>query len=142
MKYIAKSYIPSVVNEAPKVTSSFDVATVVRDVIGEDISLVENFVIITLDGGSKVIRAEMVYRGTLNQSLVHPRDIFRIAIEDNSAGIIIAHNHPSGTLSASRSDIQITSRLKEASKIIGIELLDHVIVTSDGYYSLSDEGLL
>ncbi|RUM71266.1 MAG: hypothetical protein DSZ07_00795, partial [Sulfurovum sp.] len=78
----------------------------------------------------------------LNQSLVHPREVFADAIAARAAGIIIAHNHPSGTLSASRADIAITQRLDEVSKLVGIELLDHVILAKDGFYSFSDEGLL
>ncbi len=102
----------------------------------------EHFLLITLDGASQIIKKRVIHIGTLNQSLVHPREIFRPAIEDNSAGIIIAHNHPSGTLEASRADVQITERLKEVGKLVGIELLDHVILTKNGYYSFSDEGLL
>jgi len=102
----------------------------------------EHFLLVTLDGSSKVIEQRVIHIGTLNQSLVHPREVFRPAILDNSAGIIIAHNHPSGTLEASRADIQITQRLKEVAKLVGIELLDHVILSSQGYYSFSDEGLL
>jgi len=102
----------------------------------------EHFMLITLDGASKVIEKRVIFIGTLNQSLVHPREIFRPAILDNSAGIIIAHNHPSGTLEASRADIQITDRLKDVSKLMGIELLDHVIISKNGYYSFSDEGIL
>ncbi len=86
--------------------------------------------------------SETVFIGTLNQSMVHPREVFADAIADRAAGIIIAHNHPSGTLEASRADIQITQRLKEVSKLVGIELLDHVILSKHGYYSFSDEGLL
>jgi len=70
------------------------------------------------------------------------REVFADAIADRAAGIIIAHNHPSGTLSASRADIAITQRLDEVSKLVGIELLDHVILAKDGFYSFSDEGLL
>ena len=102
----------------------------------------EHFMLITLDGASKVIEQRVIFIGTLNQSLVHPREVFRPAILDNAAGVIIAHNHPSGTLEASRADIQVTTRLKEVSKLVGIELLDHVIISSQGYYSFSDEGLL
>ena len=102
----------------------------------------EHFLVITLDGASHIINTRTVFIGTLNQSLVHPREVFADAISDRSAGIIIAHNHPSGTLEASRADIQITQRLKEVSKLVGIELLDHVILAKDGFYSFSDEGLL
>jgi len=102
----------------------------------------EYFLTITLDGASHIINTRTVFIGTLNQSLVHPREVFADAIADRSAGIIIAHNHPSGTLSASRADIQITQRLKEVSKLVGIELLDHVILAKSGFYSFADEGLL
>jgi len=71
-----------------------------------------------------------------------PREVFTDAIADRDAGIIIAHNHPSGTLEASRADVAITQRLMEVSKLVGIELLDHVILAKDGYFSFSDEGLL
>ncbi len=102
----------------------------------------EHFLTITLDGASHIISTRTVFIGTLNQSLVHPREVFADAIADRAAGIIIAHNHPSGTLEASRADIQITQRLKEVSKLVGIELLDHVILSKHGFYSFSDEGLL
>lgn len=102
----------------------------------------EYFLTITLDGASHIINTRTVFIGTLNQSLVHPREVFADAIADRAAGIIIAHNHPSGTLAASRADIQITQRLKEVSKLVGIELLDHVILSKNGFYSFSDEGLL
>ncbi len=102
----------------------------------------EHFLTITLDGASHIINTRTVFIGTLNQSLVHPREVFADAIADRAAGIIISHNHPSGTLEASRADIQITQRLKEVSKLVGIELLDHVILSKYGYYSFSDEGLL
>ncbi len=102
----------------------------------------EYFLTITLDGASHIINTRTIFIGTLNQSVVHPREVFVDAISDRSAGIIIAHNHPSGTLQASSSDIRITQRLQEVAKLVGIELLDHVILTKDGYYSFADEGLL
>ncbi|MCB4754713.1 MAG: DNA repair protein RadC [Sulfurovum sp.] len=102
----------------------------------------EYFLSITLDGASHIINTRTVFIGTLNQSMVHPREVFANAIADRAAGIIIAHNHPSGTLHPSRADIRITERLKEVAKLVGIELLDHVILSQEGYYSFSDEGLL
>ncbi len=102
----------------------------------------EHFIAITLDGRSRIIEKRVIHIGTLNQSLVHPREVFRPAILDNAAGIIIAHNHPSGTLEASRADMQVTQRLKEVAKLVGIELLDHVIISSEGYYSFQEEGVL
>ncbi len=122
-----------------RITSASDVYALLHEYSCKD---QEHFLLITLDGASKVIEKRVIFIGTLNQSLVHPREIFRPAILDNSAGIIISHNHPSGTLEASRADIQITQRLKEVSKLVGIDLLDHVIISKEGYYSFSDEGML
>ncbi len=102
----------------------------------------EHFFTITLDGASHIINTRTVFIGTLNQSLVHPLEVFADAIADRAAGIIIAHNHPSGTLEASRADVAITQRLMEVSKLVGIELLDHVILSKQRYFSFSDEGLL
>ena len=102
----------------------------------------EYFLSITLDGASHIINTRTVFIGTLNQSLVHPREVFADAIADRAAGIIIAHNHPSSTLEPSAADRSITNRLAEVSRLVGIELLDHVILTSGGYFSFSDEGLL
>ena len=100
----------------------------------------EHFVAVTLDGASRVLKTRVISIGTLNQSLVHPREVFRPAILDNAAGIIVAHNHPSGQINPSTEDRRVTKRLKEVGKIIGIELLDHVILTEHGYYGFNEEG--
>ena len=102
----------------------------------------EYFLTITLDGAHHVIQTREVFIGTLNQSLVHPREVFADAITDRAASIIIAHNHPSGSLEPSIEDKLITKRLKEVSKIVGIELLDHVILSKEGFYSFAEEGML
>jgi DNA repair protein RadC len=102
----------------------------------------EHFVLITLDGAHSIIEKRVVFVGTLNSSLVHPREVFAHAITDRAASIIVAHNHPSGQCFPSVADKQVTHRLKEASEMIGIELLDHIIVTSDGYYSFDEKGIL
>ena len=102
----------------------------------------EHFIAVTIDGASRVINTRVISIGTLNQSLVHPREVFRPSIQDNASGIIVAHNHPSAQLAPSIEDKRITKRLKEVGKIIGIELLDHVILTTDGFYSFRDEGEL
>ena len=122
-----------------KITSAEDVYNELKSF---SIKQQEYFLVITLDGASHIINTRTVFIGTLNQSLVHPREVFADAIADRAAGIIIAHNHPSGTLSASRADIAVTQRLEEVSKLVGIELLDHVILAKDGFYSFVDEGLL
>jgi len=97
---------------------------------------------ITLDGASHIINKRVVFIGTLNQSIVHPREVFADAIADRAAGVIVAHNHPSGNLSPSSADIAITDRLQEVAKLIGIELIDHIIIGKNGYFSFSNEGLI
>ena len=102
----------------------------------------EYFLSITLDGASRLLQTRTVFIGTLNRSLVHPREVFADAIADRAAGLIIAHNHPSGTLEPSGADRAITRRLKEVADLVGIELLDHVILAKGGYFSFSEQGLL
>ncbi len=102
----------------------------------------EYFLSMTLDGASNLIRTRVVFLGSLNQSLVHPREVFADAVSDRAAGVIVAHNHPGGQRFPSREDERVTQRLKEAGKIMGIELLDHVIITRDGYFSFQEEGML
>lgn len=102
----------------------------------------EHFIVIGLDGASRIVYIEVVHIGTLNQSLVHPREVYKKAVREGVAGVIIAHNHPSGQLKPSTADTRVTERLQESSKLLGIELLDHVIITEEGYYSFIEEGVL
>ena len=122
-----------------KITSAADVYELMQEYSALER---EHFVAITLDGASRVITTRVISIGTLNQSLVHPREVFRPALLDNAAGIIVAHNHPSGQLEASIEDKRVTKRLKEVGILLGIELLDHVILSCEGYLSLREEGLL
>jgi len=96
----------------------------------------EYFVCLTLDGANRLIAKRVVTIGTLTASLVHPREVFADAIADRAASIIVAHNHPSGSLEASQADKDVTSRLAEAGKLLGITLNDHIIVTKLSYKSL------
>ncbi len=100
----------------------------------------EHFVTVTLDGANNVIGARVTFIGTLNQSLVHPREVFAEAISDRAAGVIFVHNHPSGSLEPSADDLAVTKRLVEAGKMLGIEVLDHVIVTKEGFFSFRQNG--
>lgn len=100
------------------------------------------FLSLTLDGASNLIQKRIVFIGTLNNSLIHPREIFADAITDRAAGIIFVHNHPTGDAEPSTHDIEITKRLVEVGKIVGIEVIDHVIVTKNGYFSFQAEGML
>ncbi|HOW51920.1 MAG TPA: DNA repair protein RadC [bacterium] len=102
----------------------------------------EYFVTVTLDGAGTLINERVVFIGTLNQSLVHPREVYADAIADRAAGIIFVHNHPAGTPEPSHEDIDITRRLTEAGKLLGIEVVDHVILTKDAHYSFKLNGRL
>jgi len=95
----------------------------------------EYFVLLTLDGARRLISNRVVTIGTLMSSLVHPREIFALAIEDRAASIIIAHNHPSGLLDISSQDREVTKRIKQAGDIIGIRLDDHIIIAGDDFVS-------
>ena len=95
----------------------------------------EHFVLLTLDGARRLIHNRVVTIGTLMCSLVHPREIFSLAIEDRAASIIIAHNHPSGTLDVSTNDREVTRRVRKAGDIVGIRLDDHIIVGNGDFIS-------
>jgi len=95
----------------------------------------EYFCLLTLDGARRLINNRVVTIGTLMSSLVHPREVFSLAIEDRAASIIIAHNHPSGMLDISEQDREVTRRIKQAGDIIGIRLDDHIIIAGDDFVS-------
>ena len=100
----------------------------------------EVFVCLYLNTKNQVIGHERVTTGSLNSSIVHPREIFKGALKRSSASIICAHNHPSGDPHPSREDIEVTRRLVNAGEILGIEVLDHVIIGDNTYYSLKEKG--
>ena len=101
----------------------------------------ENFVVVLLNTKNEVLGFPTVSVGTLSASLVHPREVFKPAIRASAAGVVLAHNHPSGRVGPSREDREVTRRLREASEIIGIEVLDHVIL-GNGYVSMKEHGIL
>lgn len=98
----------------------------------------ECLAVLTLNGANRLISNDVVFQGTLDQSLVHPREIFSKALEDRAASIIVAHNHPSGNIEASQQDITITCKLKEIGELMGIPVLDHLIVTNSAFQSIND----
>lgn len=97
----------------------------------------ECFAMITLDGANRVIDNTVVFQGTLDYSLVHPREVFAKALEDRAASIILAHNHPSGSLEPSPEDEEITAKLVDIGGLMGIRVLDHLIVTKSGFSSIT-----
>lgn len=93
----------------------------------------EYFVCLTLDGANRLIAKRVITIGTLNASLVHPREVFADAVADRAASIIVAHNHPSGSLEPSVADQEVTQRIVDAGKLLGISLLDHIIITNTSF---------
>jgi DNA repair protein RadC len=102
----------------------------------------EYFLILVLNTKNNITGVNVVSIGNLNSSLVHPREVFKAAILGNAAAIILVHNHPSGDATASNEDLKITRRLAEAGKILGIEVLDHVVIGDGCWYSLKEKGIL
>jgi DNA repair protein RadC len=103
----------------------------------------EHFYIICLDVRNRILNIDLVSLGTLTASLVHPREVYKIAIMKNAAQVIVSHNHPSNDPEPSEDDIRITKRIYEAGKILGIELIDHIIITEnkESFTSLKDKGI-
>ncbi len=102
----------------------------------------ERFLCALLDTKNRVFRETVISEGTLTSSLVHPREVFRIAIKEAAAAVLFVHNHPSGDPSPSRDDISITKRLVETGKVIGISVLDHIIVSDAKYLSMMEKGYM
>lgn len=134
---LSKRYL--IQNQSIKITSAKNVYDELKEYKNKQ---QEYFLALYLDGANHLIEIKIITIGTLNQSLVHPREVYSYAIEKRCASIIVAHNHPSGILRPSSEDIEVTTRLKASGKILGIELLDHVIFTKDGFISLKEEGVL
>jgi DNA repair protein RadC len=103
---------------------------------------VEVFVVLALDARNGLRREAEVTRGTLTASIVHPREVFKIAIDERAASIIVVHNHPSGNVEPSREDLEITRTLGEGGRLLGIPLHDHVIVAGDRHLSCAERGYL
>jgi DNA repair protein RadC len=118
-----------------------------KDVAGYYLPLVKDlkkeiFQVLLLNRANRLIKEATISEGTLDASIVHPRDVFREALLESAAGVILLHNHPSGNPSPSEDDIRITKQLVEAGKVMGIKVYDHIILGGEGYRSLADEGII
>jgi DNA repair protein RadC len=123
----------------PKLTSPEEIETHLQDM--RDLAQ-ETFVTLTFNTKNQLIARHLISLGTLNSTLVHPREVFRPAITDGAANIVVAHNHPSGDPSPSAEDIRITRKLIEAGRHIEIAVLDHLIIGSKDFLSLRESGLV
>ncbi|BDV41553.1 DNA repair protein RadC [Geotalea uraniireducens] len=101
----------------------------------------EHFIALHLDGKNRIACLDRVSVGSLNQSIVHPREVFKTALLSSAAAILLLHNHPTGDPTPSREDLEITRRIKEAGELLGIRVLDHIII-GESYLSFAEQGLI
>lgn len=138
------SYRPGVMlSQLPKVSDSRDVYKIFLEQWDKDkIEFIEQFKVMFLNRANKVLGILEVSSGSSTGTLVDPRLIFAAALKANACSVIVSHNHPSGNLTPSERDKQITKKLKAGGEFLEVSVLDHIIVTAEGYYSFADEGQL
>ncbi len=124
---------------APTINSPRDVLPIVADIRDHR---KEHFVALFLNGRNQVIHREDVSVGSLSQTLVHPREVFGPAVGSSAASVVLAHNHPSGDVNPSQNDLELTRRMVQAGEIMGIEVVDHVILSSRAFLSFKEMGIL
>lgn len=125
--------------ERDLIRSPLDGARIAKSFIGDDDR--EVFFVMCLNTKNEVIAVHRCHVGSLNASIVHPREVFKAAILNNASSIIVSHQHPSGNIQPSKEDLHVTKRLVKGGEMLGIEVLDHVIVSdNDAYYSFKEEG--
>ena len=134
-----KEPLPDYLRNNRKITSSKDVYQLFKSLTSET---KEHFLALHLDSKNKIICVDQVSVGSLNASIVHPRDTLKSALLSSVAAIVFVHNHPSQNPDPSREDIDLTTRLKECCDLLGIRCLDHIIVCEESYVSFADRGLI
>ena len=122
-----------------KVTYPSDILSAVRHFVTR---AQEYFIVISLNGAHEIIKSNIISIGILNRTLIHPREVFSDALKDRAASIILSHNHPSGNLSPSPEDREVTKRLVDVGELLGIKVLDHVIFSDKNYFSFIEEGIM
>ena len=123
-----------------KITSPQDIADVFIPLLKDELK--ERFIVVCLNSANKIIKFDTISVGNLNSSIVHPREVFKTAIENSSASIILVHNHPSGNPDPSGEDIAITKKLSESGKIMDIPVFDHIIIAGGKYTSFVEKRLI
>lgn len=130
-------------SERLKVTTSKDAADILTRAWDENkIDFIEQFKVLFLNRSNKVLGIFDVSSGGVTGTVADPRVIFAAALKANATAIVISHNHPSGNLHPSKDDEELTQKIKQGGQLLDIRLLDHIIVTREGYYSFADEGLI
>jgi len=123
-----------------RITSPQNIADIFAPILRDELR--EKFIVVCLNSANKIIKHETISVGNLNSSVVHPREVFKSAIENSSASIILVHNHPSGNCEPSKEDISITKKLVEAGKLLDIPVFDHVILAGNNFTSFVDKKLI
>jgi DNA repair protein RadC len=130
-------------SQRPKITTSVDAYEILQKIWNRDkIELVEEFKVLLLNRSNKVLGVLDASSGGITGTVADPRIILTAAIKANAVGIVLSHNHPSGSVKPSRADEELTMKIREAARFLDMTVLDHIIITSEGYYSFADEGLL
>lgn len=130
-------------SQRPQISCSGDVYKLLRQTWDESkLELVEQFKIMLTNRANRVLGILEISTGGIAGTVADPKLIFVAALKAGASGIILSHNHPSGNLKPSQADIDLTKKIKEGGRLLEISLLDHIIVTTEGYYSFADEGLL
>lgn len=135
MEFSRRRLSPSIT----KVTYPTDILPAVRHYVTRP---QEYFIVISLNGAHEIIKTNVVSIGILNRTLIHPREVFSDAIKDRAASLILTHNHPSGNLSPSKEDKEVTKRLIDAGELLGIKVLDHIIFSDNNYFSFTENSII
>ena len=125
-----------------KITKSKDAANFIRQFYTDDIGIFESFFLLCLDIAHNTIGYRKISQGGVTMTVVDAKIVAKFAIEDVASMVIVAHNHPSGNLTPSEQDKQLTKKLKEGLALLDIGVMDHIILTEDSYLSMADEGLI
>jgi DNA repair protein RadC len=135
------SYKPGLTSSTTTITNSQNAYEIFKSLFPADtISLQEQFVVLYLNRANRVIGSYQLSKGGITGTIADVRLILSVALKTLATGLILAHNHPSGNLKPSEADKQITNKIRQAAKLLDIELIDHIIISSEGYYSFMDDG--
>jgi DNA repair protein RadC len=129
-------------NSAVKITMAADAFKLLQPIFQEFVEHHEEFWIVLLNRANKVIGISQIGKGGIAGTVADPKIIFQCALKTNASSIVMAHNHPSGQLFPSQADIQLTNKIKDAGKLLDLQVLDHLIITAETFYSFQNEGLL
>ena len=127
-------------NERPQINSPKDVARILMPQL--ELQNAETLHVLSLDAKNYVTKQRRIFEGSLDVSIVHPREIFKFALEESAAAIIIVHNHPSGDPTPSKDDVKVTEQLVEAGKMLDIPVLDHIVIGDGRYVSFREQGII